>query len=314
MSVITEEGEHILPDGVNVYTKTWKPSTTPPAALVVFIHGFSDHINAYYTLFPTLASRGIQTCGFDQRGWGRSVTSPSSRGLTGPTTTVLADITSFLQAQLAQSQDNNVPVFLMGHSMGGAQVLQYAARGPIEVRRQLRGYLAEAPFIALHRDSQPARFTVVAGRLAAKVLPRRQMVQKIDPQTMSRDPEVCRNYDADELCHNTGTLEGLAGMLQRGEELEKGETWIADREGTSIWVGHGTGDKLCSFEATHRLMERMDVKDKEFRIYDGWFHKLHAEPGEDKLIFANEVADWILRRAGRDTGQTRDAIEGRSKL
>lgn len=185
---------------------------------------------------------------------------------------MLADITSFIQAQLQRNQDN-VPVFLMGHSMGGAQVLQYAARGPIEVRRQLRGYIAEAPFIALHRDAQPARFTVVAGRLAAKILPRRQMVQKLDCNAMSRDPEVCREFDQDELCHDTGTLEGLAGMLQRAEELDKGELRITDREGMGIWVGHGTADKVCSFEATRRLMERMDLKDKEFRIYDGWFHK-----------------------------------------
>lgn len=54
--------------------------------------GFSDHINSYYTLFPTLASRGIQTHAFDQRGWGRSVYSPSHRGLTGPTSTVLGDM------------------------------------------------------------------------------------------------------------------------------------------------------------------------------------------------------------------------------
>lgn len=308
----TEEGEHILPDGVELYTKTWKPST-PPVALVVFIHGFSDHINAYNTLFPTLASRRIQICGFDQRGWGRSVTSPASRGLTGPTSMVLADMTSFLRVQLERNREN-VPVFLMGHSMGGAQVLQYAARGPIEVRRQLRGYLAEAPFIALHQDSQPARLTVVAGRLVAKLLPRRQMVQKINPEAMSRDPEICRQYDADELCHDTASLEGLAGMLQRGKELERGEIMIADREGMSIWAGHGTEDRVCSFEATKRLVERMNVKDKEFRIYDGWYHKLHAEPGEDKAIFANEVADWILKRAGRYEGQTRDVIQGRSKL
>src|SRR5436190_14502002 len=59
-----------------------------PKARLVFIHGFSDHINAYGILFPTLATLGISTYGFDQRGWGRSVHSPSEKGLTGPTSLV----------------------------------------------------------------------------------------------------------------------------------------------------------------------------------------------------------------------------------
>jgi len=177
-----------------------------------------------------------------------------------------------IEAQLDQNK-GNIPIFLMGHSMGGAQVLQYAARGPIEVRGKLRGYLAESPFIAFHKDAQPAWLTVVAGRLAARILPRRQMVQKLDATAMSRDPKVCEEYAKDELCHDTGTLEGLAGLLERAEELEKGKVAIEDGEGVSIWVGHGTGDKVCSSEATQSLMGRLPIKDKKLTTYDGWFHK-----------------------------------------
>lgn len=181
-------------------------------------------------------------------------------------------MTSIIETQLKKNVEK-VPVFLMGHSMGGAQVLQWIARGPVELKRQLRGYLAESPFVALHKDSQPARFTVVAGRMAGRLMPKRQMVQKLNSNMMSRDPEVCRQYDADTLCHDTGTLEGLAGMLQRAEELEKGTIVIKDEDGLRLWVGHGSGDKVCSFEATQGLMDRVQAKDKVFRAYDGWFHK-----------------------------------------
>jgi len=177
-----------------------------------------------------------------------------------------------IEAQLDQNKEN-IPMFLMGHSMGGAQVLQYAARGPIEARQKFRGYLVESPFIAFHKDAQPAWLTVVAGRLAARVLPKRQMVQKLDGAAMSRDPIVCEEYVKDALCHDTGTLEGLAGLLERAEELDKGKVTIATGEGVSIWAGHGTGDKVCSFEATQSFMGRLPVKDKELRTYEGWFHK-----------------------------------------
>jgi acylglycerol lipase len=49
---------------------------------------------------------------------------------------VLDDITSFIQPLLPSP----VPFFLMGHSMGGGEVLCYAAQGPQEVRKHIRGY------------------------------------------------------------------------------------------------------------------------------------------------------------------------------
>ena len=117
----------------------------------------------------------FRTYAFDQRGWGRSVQTPSQRGLTGPTMTVLDDLSSVVSSVLSTATSMSVPVFLMGHSMGGAEVLQWAARGPSDMRSQIRGYLAESPYLALHHSAQRGRLVVTAGRLAAKVLPKRQM-------------------------------------------------------------------------------------------------------------------------------------------
>ena len=244
--------------------------TTPPIALVLFIHGFSDHVNAYYTLFPTLVSRSIHVQAFEQRGWGRSVQSPSQRGLTGPTSTVLSDITSVLESLIPLSKEKGIPLFLMGHSMGGTEILQYAARGPPEIRSQIHGYIAESPYIALHPSAQPSRFTVVAGKLAAKVLPNRPMVQKLQSKWLCRDPVVCKKWAEDPLCHDTGTLEGLAGMLERADELDRG---LVEVKSGRLWVGHGSEDRVCNFDSAKRWFERLGMQDKEFKTYEGWYHK-----------------------------------------
>lgn len=170
-----------------------------------------------------------------------------------------------------------MPLFLMGHSMGGAEVLHYAACGPADVLRQITGYVVESPWIALHPATQPSRALVVIGRLAARVMPRMQMVQKVEPKWVSRDEEVCKAYTADVLCHDTGTLEGLAGMLNRAAELDSGEVQLKDGEGESekcrIWLAHGNLDRVTSFDASQRFMQKLEVRDKEFKVYDGWYHK-----------------------------------------
>lgn len=180
--------------------------------------------------------------------------------------------------------------------------MQYAAKGPVDIRSQIRGYLAEAPYIALHPSAQPSRLLEVAGKLAAKVVPKRQMVQKLEPKWICRDESVCTDYEKDDLCHDTGTLEGLAGMLQRASELDNGV--VIPVEGT-FWFGHGNQDHITSYDSSRRLFERLGdgIKDKEYKTYEGHYHKLHAEPGEDKIAFANDVAVWILARSGAEGEQ-----------
>ena len=270
--------------------------------------------NAYYDLFPTLASNySIATYSFDQRGWGRSVHSPSDKGLTGSTTTVLDDIRSFLKTISSAGEDDLDPVFLMGHSMGGAEALHFMltqspprplAYGP--PLRTIRGLLLEAPFIALHPDSQPSSFTVWAGKLAARVAPSKQMLQKLDSTYMSRDPRVRKDWEDDPLCHDTGTLEGMAGMLQRAAELTslgEGKEVLGLKldPGCPVWLGHGNDDRVTSYGASKALFEKLQVDDKTFKTYEGAYHKLHAEPDGGKEEFVKDIAEWILAHVGGDS-------------
>ncbi|KAF1913505.1 Alpha/Beta hydrolase protein [Ampelomyces quisqualis] len=292
----SEEGSFILADGQKLYTKTWNTEGAATARLV-FIHGFSDHVNTYDNFFSALTTKGIEVYTFDQRGWGKSVTKPSQRGHSGPTTQVLDDITAFLRTVVPSP----VPLFLMGHSMGGGEVLCYAATGPGDVRKHIRGYLLESPFVDFNAKSKPSFVTVFLGRLVGKLLPHRQMVNKLDAKLISRDPAVCKSFEEDELCHDTGTLEGLSGLLDRTGKLSSGKIVIPDDAGeggiTRIWIAHGDADGITDFSASKRLADALQVKDKEFKSYAGYYHRLHDEPSPEKEVFIDDVANWILARS-----------------
>jgi acylglycerol lipase len=166
----------------------------------------------------------------------------------------------------------------MGHSMGGAEVLCWIAEAPADVKTHVTGYLLESPFIAFHKDTKPSPFTVTMGRLVGKILPHRQMVFKLDPKLLSRDPKVCEEFTADKLCHDTGTLEGLAGNLDRAIGLDTGKIHVPNKAGkggvTRLWLSHGTADGVCDYKGTERLYGTLDKEDdKELKLYDGWFHK-----------------------------------------
>jgi acylglycerol lipase len=69
---------------------------------------------------------------------------------------------------------------------------------------------------------------------------KRQLTNKLDPKLISRDPEVCKGFDEDPLCHDTGTLEGLAGMLDRTSSLSSGKVVIPDS------AGEGGVTRICT--------------------------------------------------------------------
>lgn len=273
-----------------------QPSGSPVAKLI-FVHGFSDHVGRYYELFPTLASRGILVIGFDQRGFGQSIKKDSEKGLTGPTAQVLSDLVEVIRSELPSP----VPLFLMGHSMGGGEVLTLASTPEYEeLMPQIRGLILESPLIAL--AFKPNFLTVFAGRLAGKVLPHRQLLQPIPAKDLSRDPKVIASLESDKMCDGTGTLEMFANMLDRAANLESGKLKLS-KGVQSIWLGHGTKDLATSYAASKKWCEEQtSVKDCTFKSYDGWYHQLHADLPETQVEFAKDVGDWILEKCNTTTG------------
>jgi len=199
-------------------------------------------------------------------------------------------MTSFIKSVLASSSPDDgskdTPLFLMGHSMGGAQVLCYIAQGPSDVVSKIRGFLTEAPFLSLHKETKPSVITILVGRFVGKLFPHRQMMFPLDEKLLSRDPQVQKDFVEDKLCHDTGTLEGLAGNLDRSNILDSGKLLVGEGKGeggkTRVWLSHGTEDGVCDYKSTERLYDRMkDVKDKELKLYKGWYHKCKCLPLRD---------------------------------
>ncbi|PVH83238.1 putative alpha/beta hydrolase [Cadophora sp. DSE1049] len=291
------EDTFALPDGVLAYRKTWTPSK-PPLAILIHVHGFSEHINRYYDFFPTVASHRILCAGIDQRGWGRTVRKNSERGDAGTTETVLADLASLFESYLSSSP--STPVFIMGHSMGGAEILTMASTPKYQnLISRISGILLESPYIALVPAREPYTVVRLLGKALGAWLPKFQIPNRPPIECVVHDPAVQQDILKDPMGNGIGTLEMFDNMLGRGADLQSGKLVL--NEGVrALWLAHGTGDQLTSCEASREWFEREGrrVKDSEFKEYVGWSHQLHIDTPEHRPIFAKDVADWILARAG----------------
>lgn len=281
---------------------TRQQPTVPVKAKLIFVHGFSEHIGRYDDFFPLLCEAGIQVFGFDQRGWGKSTTKKAERGLTGPTSLVISDVAAFIEDKLP----SNVPVFVMGHSMGGGEVLTLAADPSYaKLVKQVRGWLLDAPFIGFPPAETPSSIKIFMGRLVGRLLPNQQLKHEIPAEYLSRDSAVVEDFKKDPLCHNTGTLEGLASLLDRTGALSSGAIKLGDD--LSVFLAHGTADKTCSYEASMKFIKDQSTKDKTHKTYDGAYHQIHADLCKDE--FAKDIIDWINARS-----ENRESAPAESKL
>lgn len=107
------------PKSTSFYTRTYHPPSGFPTGVVVFIHGFTEHVARYEYVHRRWADRGFVVFTFDQRGFGRTALDPkkSSSAVYGRTGDAdqIADVAWALS--VAQESNPTVPLFLMGHSM-----------------------------------------------------------------------------------------------------------------------------------------------------------------------------------------------------
>lgn len=110
------------PSGTSFYTRRYTPTSRnekTPRAVIVFIHGYDEHIGRYEKFHRAWAARGFSVFAFDLRGFGRTALDEAHRSpgsVYGKMGTVLRDV-EWAVRYASRISTKEVPVYLMGHSM-----------------------------------------------------------------------------------------------------------------------------------------------------------------------------------------------------
>jgi acylglycerol lipase len=270
-----DEGTLSGAGGVELYWQRWSPAGR--RATVVLAHGASEHSGRYAWTAERLAERGYVTYALDHRGHGKS---EGPRAYVDRMDNLVADLD-----QLVDMASSGGPLFLLGHSMGGAVALAYTARH----QEKLDGLILSAPLAALEAASPAQR---VAGRVLSLVAPKLGIVP-IDSSGVSRDPAVVSDYDNDPLNHHgklaARTVNELASTIAGFPEA-------VSRMTLPMLVMHGTGDRIVPPMATDMIEQRAGSDDLTVIRYDGLYHELLNEPERERV--AGDIADWLDARTG----------------
>ncbi|MFN0252651.1 MAG: lysophospholipase [Kofleriaceae bacterium] len=270
-------------DGTDLATLTWKASD--PRGVVVIVHGLKDHAKRYVAFAEKLVANNYHVVAFDLRGHAHS---------SGPRVSPRRwrDYVDDAKRVIQSAGAHGGPVFVFGHSMGGAIAILAALdiqaenkqpTSPSMVPTKLDGVILSAPAVAL--DAGP--LLLAATRMAGALTPGAKALD-LPNEDFSSDPAVEKAMAADPLIEQgPGPARTAAGLIDAMREI-----WErTDEVVFPILALHGTRDALTAPSGSRELIRAVPSSDKTLKIYDGFHHDLLHEPKGARV--ADDILAWL---------------------
>jgi alpha-beta hydrolase superfamily lysophospholipase len=256
-------------DGIRLLTRHWEAASPRAAALLV--HGLGEHSGRYEEVGARLASAGIETFGWDHRGFGAS---GGERAWVDRWSRFHDDVEDRLAAVRAAVPGR--PIILYGHSMGGLIALGYAVSG----RPAPDLLVLSAPGI----EDDLAAWKRWVAPFAARVAPKLRISNGIKSSQLSRDTARQAAADGDPLMLNASTTRFGAEAFREQPRVRAAAAALM----VPTLVIHGLDDPIVPARATEPL-EDLPVVTR--RAYAGVRHELHNEPEGPRIL--DDVVTWI---------------------
>lgn len=266
-------------DGTAIHYLTW--AADRPRAVLLLSHGLGEHAGRYAPFAAILAARGITVAAPDHRGHGRS---GGQRGHVGRFARFAEDFEAF---RAAATPPGDLPVFVLGHSLGGLIVIRW-----MQAHREagVRGVILSAPLLGVALRA-PAWKLAMSGALS-RWLPRVPFTSGVDPEKLSSDAAYIRSYHDDPLVHGRVTPRLYTELMAATEAAFAGCSAL--REPPILVLVPGD-DQIVDAAAVTRFAESLPGE-VAVRHYPRMRHEVLNEA--DRALPIGDVLAWLEERIG----------------
>ena len=267
-------------DGTRVHITSFLPDT--PRAVVLVFHGYAEHAGRFEETMETLAESGFACYAPDHRGHGR--TGPLA-GYMPEVNTVLADVHHLRDH--VDSAHPGLPVFMIGHSMGGLITMRYLQKYGSE---GIAGAIPISSGVLVPPDIPEFMQTLSA--VLGRFTPRLPVQAFFAPEKATRVPEEQAKLHADPLIYKGWIRAGTGWALLRAMHAAMSEM---SRVTAPLLIVHGTGDVIVLPEASQRIHAEVASEDNTLLEPPGVFHDVFHEPEGPEIL--QQMIDWMNARA-----------------
>ncbi len=276
-----------------------------PRAVVQISHGMIEHIGHYTELISRLLDAGIAVFANDHLGHGKTAASEEEYGVFGKKGArefVLRDLHTV--TELARREYPDVPLILIGHSMGSFLCRLYAARWGDELDGLvILGTGGPNPMLPMGKLVAAISSTVFGPRHRGKVISKlafgayNSRYEKGVPEKawITSDMEILDRFKDDPASQFTFPSGGFRELFAMIGEVNR-KSWAKKLpKDLPIFLASGDMDPVGGWgkgvKKVNRMLEEAGCEKLTFRLYPGFRHELHNEVGRDE--FYRDLFAWL---------------------
>lgn len=266
-------------DSTELSLKVWQPEPQEIKAIIIAIHGFNDYSQFFQQPGRYFSEHNIISYAYDQRGFGES----ASWGLWAGVDTYLDDLGCFIQ--LIKSKHQNIPVYLLGESMGGAIAISTITQSSQSL---VDGMILAAPAIWA-RETMPWYQNAALWTLS-HTLPWLTLTGESLEITPSDNIDMLRALGGDPLIIKETRIESIYGLVNLMDQALSSTNQIS----TNTLLLYGEKDEIIPKEPTYQFLQKLKTNRKiphTIAFYKNGYHMLLRDL--QASIIWDDVIFWI---------------------
>ncbi|KAG0600204.1 hypothetical protein M758_11G015300 [Ceratodon purpureus] len=281
--------------GLEIFMKSWVPAEGRPKGLIFLCHGYGDTVTFFFEgLARALAVAGYAVYGMDYPGFGLS---EGLHGYISDFDVLVEDVMEQYRIIKGRPENQGLPSFLFGESMGGAVAL----KAHLKDSSMWDGAVLVAPMCKIADAMYPPWYLVKILIALAHIIPKAKIVPHTDIAAIGfRDLDKRKRASYNPVAYIGNPRLGTAlQLLQTTDYIESMLTEVS----LPLLVLHGAADQVTDPSISILLHERAKSKDKTLRLYDGaWHCLLQGEPDAMVKNVMMDIISWLDAHAASKGG------------
>lgn len=264
-------------DGTKFYYK--KDIPKEPRAVIIVVHGFAEHLGRYEYIKDKLYESDFAVYRYDLRGHGRT---EGEKGHIDSFNQFIEDTDELVN--LAHEEFSQLPIYMLGHSMGGLITFSYG----LKHKDKLKGQILSGAAVRKVPQVEGVKGGLI--QFLNFFAPKMRVEQELS-EDICTDKKVVKAYEKDPLVLKDATLNFYVQFLLKGTKFVEDNI---QGYNYSCLILHGEKDKIIPKEASTYIYKNISSKDKEIKIYKGLYHEILNEVEKDIVI--KDIINWIEKR------------------
>jgi alpha-beta hydrolase superfamily lysophospholipase len=275
-------------DQLDLEWQSWTPAS--PRGVIVIIHGLAEHSGRYQETAKFLSENGWAVYACDLRAHGLSPDPPKAgRVHVNRFEDYFRDVDAL--TGLARERHPELPIYLLGHSMGGLISIRYSLEKPAG----LAGVIISSPALGTHPEFKPPFLLKLMVSILSRLAPRLLVASDLDTQAISRDPAVVKTYIDDPLVSQKVSTRWYSEIMKSMRKAHSGAATLR----IPMLLMQSGADRLVDPEAPGRWAKAAPAGLVDLVVWDELYHEMFNEPEKDRV--RTRLLQWLETRSPAKT-------------